>query len=67
MPQTKGIISGDVIVLMPRKSSAAAATTIVSITIVKLSHLKTINTQVCIADSIPRSVTTVSVMLVHGD
>ncbi len=47
--------------------SATAATAIVSITIVKPCCLRTINTHICIVDLIPRSITMVSVMLVHGD
>jgi hypothetical protein len=44
-----------------------ATAAIVSITIVKPTSLRTINTQVYIVASIPRSITSASVMLVHGD
>jgi hypothetical protein len=63
----KGIFSGGIIIIVQSKSSAATAITIVSIMIVKPSCLRTTNTQVCIADSIPRSITITSVMLVNGD
>jgi hypothetical protein len=47
--------------------TTAATTTIVSITIVKPTSLRTTNTQVCIVALIHRSITSASVMLVHGD
>jgi hypothetical protein len=59
----KGIISGDNNIIKQSKSSGATAT---SITIVKPTCLRTINTQVHIAALIPRSITLASVMFVHG-
>ncbi len=67
MPQMKGITSGNIIIIRQCKSCGATTTAIVSITIVKPTHLRTINTQVWIAASIPRIITPASVMLVHGD
>jgi hypothetical protein len=64
--QMKGITSGDIIIT-ESKSCGAAATSIVSITIAKPTCLRTIYTQVGIVASIPRSITLVSVMLVHCD
>jgi hypothetical protein len=58
----KGIISGNVIIIAQSKSSGTTtAATIVSITIVKPTHLSTINTQVCLVALIPRSITLASV------
>jgi hypothetical protein len=60
----KGITSGDVIIIAQSKScGAAAAASIVSITIAKPTSLRTINTQVCIVALIPKSITLASVML----
>jgi hypothetical protein len=65
----KGITSGNFIIIVQSKSSitAAATASIVSITIVMPTCLRTINTQVCIVALIPRSITMASIMLVHGD
>jgi hypothetical protein len=64
-----GITSGNIIIIAQSKSSAAATATaaIVSIMIVMLTCLRTINTQVGIVALISRSITMASVMLVHGD
>jgi hypothetical protein len=66
----KGITSGDVIIIAQSQScgaATAAAAAIVSITIAKPTCLRTIYTQVGVVASIPRSITPVSVMLVHCD